>query len=74
MPSTVVPPTRDTLFCPLGFLDHTLMDRRAIVCGYVLPRGEGRFDVDALEAACGRAADKWRLLAGRVVPDEVSEL
>jgi len=32
------------------------------VGGYVLPLGEGRFDVDALE--------KWRLLAGMVVPGD----
>jgi len=61
-----------TLFNPLGFLDHSRMDFISIVCGFVLPRGEGRFEAAKLEAAFRRAADKWRVLAGRVEPDEVS--
>jgi hypothetical protein len=62
------------MLVPLSFADRiSNLNTMTTHAGYTLPRQVGEeWDVGKLEEAFRRAADKWRLLAGRVVKDEVS--
>ncbi len=59
---------------PLSFADRiSNLNTMTTHAGYTLPRAAGEeWDVARLEGAVRRAADKWRLMAGRVEKDEVS--
>ncbi|KAJ3875514.1 MAG: hypothetical protein NXY57DRAFT_514286 [Lentinula lateritia] len=52
----------NTMVVPLSGIDQNGVHTSSITFGYVV----ARLDVEALEAAAIRAAEEWRLLAGRV--------